>query len=81
MLQLGEVLSWELILITARLGIASRKSKPRLGSARENGRGSGAQTETARRRTNVGVVIKRIGEGVDGLRGSLMNSLTPSSRG
>lgn len=51
-----------------------------MGSARENGRGSGAQIEIARR-ANMGVVVKRTGEEVDGQIGSLMNSLTPSSRG
>lgn len=66
---------------TARLDIASRKSRPRLRSARENGRGSGVQIEIARRSASTGVMMNRIGEDVDGRIGSLMNSFTPSARG
>lgn len=66
---------------TARLDIASRKSKPRLRSARENGRGSGVQIEIARSRASIGVAINKIGEDVDGRIGSLINSFTPSARG
>lgn len=66
---------------TARLDMASRKSSPRLRSARENGRGNGVQIEMARRRAKIGVAMNRTGEDVDGRMGSLMNSLTPSARG
>lgn len=66
---------------TARLDIASIKSKPRLRSARENGMGRGIQIEIARRRASIGVVINKMGEDDDGRIGSLMNSFTPSARG
>lgn len=61
--------------------MASRKSKPRLRSARENGRGNGVQIEIAKSKASIGVAINRIGEDVDGRIGSLMNSFTPSARG
>lgn len=56
-------------------------SSPRLRSAREKGRGRGAQMEIARRRASIGVIMNRIGEDVEGRIGSLMNSLSPSARG
>lgn len=61
--------------------MASRNSRPRLRSASGNGRGRGVQIEIARRRANMGVVMNRMGEDVDGRIGSLMNSFTPSARG
>lgn len=66
---------------TARLDIASRNSRPKLRSAKENGRGSGVQIEIARSKASIGVAINKIGEDVDGRIGSLMNSFTPSARG
>lgn len=66
---------------TARLDIASRKSRPKLRSAKENGRGSGVQIEIARSRASIGVAMNRAGEDVDGRIGSLINSFTPSARG
>ena len=66
---------------TARLDMASKNSRPRLRSTRENGRGRGIQIEIARRRASMGVAIKRIGEDDEGRMGSLMNSFTPSARG
>lgn len=66
---------------TAKLDIANRKSRPRLRSARENGRGSGVQMEIARSRARIGVTMNKVGEDVDGRMGSLMNSFTPSARG
>ena len=66
---------------TARLDMARRKRRPRFRSARENGRGRGAQIVIASRRASMGVMIKRNGEAVDGRMGSLMNSFTPSATG
>lgn len=66
---------------TARLDMASKKSRPRLRSASGNGRGRGVQIEIARRRASMGVVINKIGDDVDGRIGSLMNSFTPSAKG
>lgn len=66
---------------TAKLDIASMNSRPRLRSARENGRGSGIQIEMARSRASIGVMRNRMGDDVDGRMGSLMNSFTPSARG
>ena len=66
---------------TARLDIASRNSRPRLRSAKENGRGKGVQMEIARSRASIGVAMNRMGEDVEGRMGSLINSFTPSARG
>lgn len=66
---------------TARLDMASRNSRPKLRSAKENGRGSGIQMEIAKSRASIGVRMNRVGEDVDGRMGSLMNSFTPSARG
>lgn len=66
---------------TARLDMARRNSKPRLRSARENGRGRGVQIEIAKSRASTGVARNRIGEDVEGRIGSLMKSFTPSARG
>lgn len=66
---------------TARLDMVNMNNSPRLRSASGNGIGSGVQIEIARRRANIGVVINRIGEDVDGRMGSLMNNFTPSATG
>lgn len=61
--------------------MARRKRRPKLRSVREKGRGRGIQIVMAKSRARMGVMIKRIGEEVDGWMGSLMNSLTPSATG
>lgn len=66
---------------TARLDIVSKNSRPRLRSAKGNGRGSGIQIEIARRRAKVGVARNMMGDDDEGRMGSLMNSFTPSARG
>lgn len=66
---------------TARLDIASKNRRPRLRSARGNGRGRGVQIVSASRRASRGVMVNRSGEDVDGWMGSLMNSFTPSATG
>lgn len=48
---------------------------------RGKGRGSGVQMVIARRRANIGVIINRYGDEVEGRIGSLMNSFTPSATG
>lgn len=66
---------------TARLDMARRNKRPRFRSVRENGSGSGIQMVRARRRANMGVIMNRNGEEVEGRIGSLMNSFTPSAMG
>lgn len=66
---------------TARLDIVSRNSRPRLRSARGNGRGRGVQIVSASSRASMGVVMNKRGEDVDGWMGSLINSFTPSATG
>lgn len=66
---------------TAKLDMAMRKRSPRFRSVREKGRGRGIQMVIASRRANMGVMMKRNGEEVDGRIGSLINSLIPSATG
>lgn len=61
--------------------MASRNRRPRFKSVRENGSGRGIQIVIAKRRASMGVIMKRIGDEVDGRIGSLINSLIPSATG
>ena len=61
--------------------MARTKRRSRFRSAREKGRGRGIQIVITRRRSNMGVIIKRSGEEVDWRIGSLINSFTPSATG
>lgn len=54
---------------------------PRFKSIIGWGRGMGAHSIRARVRANIGVARNRSGEEVEGRRGSLINSLTPSAIG
>lgn len=66
---------------TARLESARIKSMPRLRSATEYGRGSGAHRVRARVNARAGAAKNTKGEDVDGRIGSLMKSFTPSAIG
>lgn len=61
--------------------MATMNRTPRFKSTKGKGRGRGAQAVRARRRASIGIMMKSVGEEVEGRMGSLVNSLIPSAIG